>query len=120
MQQSVIRDIFSGVVKTDLIVEGSTKASVTFEPFYILNLEIPRNTSDLNSCLKSYFDEKKITDYVQDGKRTKASHKSLISKLPKILCLHLKRFIYTDRLIKMKEFVDFEEVIEIKDEILVN
>ena len=47
LQQSVIRDIFSGVVKTDLTVEGSTKPSVTYEPFYILNLEIPRDTGDL-------------------------------------------------------------------------
>lgn len=55
---------------------------------------------------------------MHNGKRVRATHKSLISKLPKILCLHLKRFIYTDHLIKMKDFVNFEEVIDIKDEYL--
>ena len=118
MQQSVIRDIFSGVVKTDLTVEGSNKPSVTYEPFYILNLEIPRDTGDLQSCLKSFFEEKRILDYMHNGKRVRATHKSLISKLPRILCLHLKRFIYTDHLIKMKYFVTFEEVIEINDNFL--
>lgn len=55
---------------------------------------------------------------MHNGKRVRATHKSLISKLPRILCLHLKRFIYTDRLIKMKDFVTFDEVIDIKDEFL--
>jgi ubiquitin C-terminal hydrolase len=101
-------------------VEGSTKPSVTYEPFYILNLEIPRDAGDLQACLKSFFEEKRILDYMHNGKRVRATHKSLISKLPRILCLHLKRFIYTDRLIKMKDYVTFDEVIDIKDEFLAN
>ncbi len=118
MQGSVVRDIFSGIIKTELTVEGSAKPSVSYEPFYVLNLEIPRDTGDLQSCLQSYFTEKKISDYMHGGKRVRATHKSLISKLPQILCLHLKRFIYTDRLIKMKDHVELEEVIQIKDELL--
>lgn len=64
MQKSVIRDIFGGVLKTELIVEGSNKTSVSFEPFYVLNLEIPRNSIDIKACLHSYFNEKKIHDFM--------------------------------------------------------
>ena len=73
----------------------------------MLNLEIPRGAQDIEACLKSFFDQKRILDYVFNDKRTRATHKMFISKLPKILCLHLKRFIYTDRLIKMKDWVEF-------------
>jgi len=48
----------------------------------------------------------------------RATHKQLISKLPNTLCLQLKRFIYTDRLIKMKDYVSFDEVVTIPDSIV--
>ena len=54
------------------------------------------------------------------GRKVRATHKQLISKLPNTLCLQLKRFIFTDRLIKKKEFVSFDEVLEIPDSIVAN
>lgn len=32
--------------------------------------------------------------------------------------MHLKRFIYTDRLIKMRDFIQFDEILEIKDHLV--
>ena len=89
----------------------------------MLNLEIPKeNPSDIETCLESYFNEKTVSDYriVKNGKefKTQATHRQLISKLPNVLCLQLKRFIYSGQLIKKKEFVEFNEVIEMPDSIL--
>ena len=35
-----------------------------------------------------------------------------------MLCIQLKRFIYTDRPIKMKEFIEFDEVLTIPDSLV--
>lgn len=89
------------------------------EPFFVLNLEIPRfGEKSLTNCLESYFHEKKVNDYMHEGRRANATHKQLISRLPNVLCLQLKRFIYTDRPIKMKEIIDFDEVLTINDKLL--
>ncbi len=89
--------------------------SMTTEPFFVLNLEIPKFAATLNDCLESYFNDKVISDYQQKGRHVRAWHKQLIDKLPNVLCIHLKRFIYTDKLIKMREKIKFDEVLEISD-----
>lgn len=45
-----MKDIFGGQIRTELHVKGSKEASVTFEPFFILHLEITK-CEDLESCL---------------------------------------------------------------------
>mmetsp|Transcript_32011 Transcript_32011/g.23173 ORF Transcript_32011/g.23173 Transcript_32011/m.23173 type:complete len:137 (-) Transcript_32011:40-450(-) len=52
------------------------------------------------------------------GRKVRANHKQLIERLPNVLCLNLKRFIYTDRLIKMRDFIKFDEILEIKDHLV--
>ena len=118
-EPSLIRDIFGGVLQTELHIEGTRSVSVTHEPFFVLNLEIPRHgQKNLQTCLNSYFTERNIDDYRHKGRTVRATHKQLISKLPNTLCLQFKRFIFTDRLIKMKEFVQFDEVLTIPDSIV--
>jgi len=45
----------------------------------------------------------------------KAYQNQLLEKLPNVLMLSLKRFIYTGRIIKKKEMVYFEDVLHIED-----
>lgn len=96
-------------------MQGAKNVSETHEPFYVLNLEIPKHAKTLQDCLESYFNDKVIHDYQQNGRKVRAWHKQLIDKLPNVLCIHLKRFIYTDRLIKMKDYIKFDEVLKITD-----
>lgn len=92
--------------------------STSYEPFYVLNLEIPKGVEDLQECLNSYFHEKRIHDYMFKGRRTRATHRQLIDRLPNVLCLHLKRFIYTDKLVKLRDHVWFEEVLTVSDNLV--
>lgn len=55
MESSIIKDIFGGVLKTELAVADSKKTNVQYEPFYVLNLEIPRNVNTVEDCLKDFF-----------------------------------------------------------------
>jgi hypothetical protein len=43
MESSIVRDIFGGELRTEFIVESTKKVDVIHEPFYVLNLEIPRD-----------------------------------------------------------------------------
>lgn len=55
-EPSLIRDIFGGVQQTEIHIEGSRTVSVSHEPFFVLNLEIPRDGDQtLQECLDSYF-----------------------------------------------------------------
>ena len=48
----------------------------------------------------------------------KATHRMLIDRLPNVLCIAFKRFIYTDRLIKNKDIIEFDEVLKIDDSLV--
>jgi len=50
-----------------------------------------------------------------NNKVVRATNRYLFEKLPNILMLNLKRFIWTDRLVKKKEHVYFDEILEIQD-----
>lgn len=60
---SLIRDIFGGVLRTEFHVQGAKNVSETHEPFFVLNLEIPKHAKTLQDCLESYFNDKVIHDY---------------------------------------------------------
>jgi ubiquitin C-terminal hydrolase len=95
------------MIRTEFNVDGSKQVSITLEPFFILNLEISR-CEEIENCLESFFTERVLNDYKNsDGINVRAIHRYQIDKLPKILILHLKRFIYKDRPIKMKEDIYF-------------
>ncbi len=74
---SVIRDIFGGLLRTEFHVEGRKQCNVTFEPFFDLQLEISR-CADLENCLSSFFEEKPLSDYKDDGKVVRAYHQQRI------------------------------------------
>ena len=83
-------------------------------------MEIPRECYDLQDCLNSFFSAKKVHDYKFKGRTVDASQKYMFEKLPNVLCIHIKRFIFTNelRVIKAKEHIDFEEVMTISDSFL--
>jgi hypothetical protein len=47
LEPSIIRDIFGGILRTELHVDGTKVVHTSYEPFYVLNLEIPRDVDNL-------------------------------------------------------------------------
>jgi len=113
-EPSLIRDIFGGVLRTEFHIENSKQVSVTYEPFFVISLEITK-CEDLESCLFNFFSEKRLNDYKHEGRPVKAYYKQTLDKMPNILILHLKRFIYKERAIKMKEDIYFPVILTIED-----
>ncbi len=116
-KESLIRDIFGGLLRTEFHIEGRKQCTVSFEPFFDLQLEISR-CQDLQSCLNSYFDSKYLNDYKVEGKVVRAYHQQYIERLPNIMIIQLKRFIFIERPIKLKEDIEFPEVLNIEEHYL--
>ncbi len=68
----MIKDIFGGLMRSELSIEKSKKVSVTYEPFFMLNLELVREES-VESCLDAFFADKKLEDYKVDGVEVRAT-----------------------------------------------
>jgi len=96
IEKSLISDIFGGIFKSELNVQGKVHSTATYEPFYLLSLDISK-TDTISKAMKLFFQEEELSDYVDEVKKVKvrAHYKQLIERLPNILVVHLKRFIYS-------------------------
>ena len=120
IENSIIRDIFGGILRTEFIIEGSRSTKVSFDPCFVLTLDIVEDECTIEDCLDAYFQKQIVEGYKLDGKPVKAYKRELLEKLPNILMINLKRFIFKEKLIKKKEHVFFDDVLTIKDEYVSN
>ena len=81
----------------------------------MLSLDIVHDECTIEDCIDNYFTSNNVEGYQLNGKTVRASQNQLFEKLPNILIINLKRFVYTDRLIKKKEHVYFESTLTIED-----
>ena len=89
---SPVNDLFAGTVRSILDKKSTRETSVNVQPFYTLQLDI--NDSRVNSiedAIKLY----QTSEYIDDSDGMCKTNK--IETAPKILCLHLKRFIFEDK-----------------------
>lgn len=97
-EQSLISDLFAGQHASRLRCTVCNFTSTTYEAFWSISLEIPRNrAADIRDCLDSYCAEELLTrDEVwkcpQCRKEREATKQITITRLPQFLVLHLKRF----------------------------
>lgn len=110
---SVVTSIFGGVLQNEVNCLICGTESQKFDPFLDLSLDIPsqfrqKRKKDqepgplctLRDCLHSFTDLEELDEtelyYCHTCKmRQKSTKKFWIKKLPKVLCLHLKRFHWT-------------------------
>ncbi|XP_064170008.1 ubiquitin carboxyl-terminal hydrolase 3 isoform X1 [Anguilla rostrata] len=123
---TVVTSIFGGMLQNEVNCLICGTESRKFDPFLDLSLDIPsqfRNKRTKNQesgpictlrdCLRSFTDLEELDEtelYVchKCKKRQKSTKKFWIQKLPKVLCLHLKRFHWTAYLRnKIDTYVEF-------------
>ncbi|XP_029010369.1 ubiquitin carboxyl-terminal hydrolase 3 isoform X2 [Betta splendens] len=123
---SVVTSIFGGILQNEVNCLICGTESRKFDPFLDLSLDIPsqfrqKRSKDqepgpactLRDCLHSFtdleeLDETELYYCHKCKKRQKSTKKFWIQKLPKVLCLHLKRFHWTAFLRnKVDTYVEF-------------
>uniref|UniRef100_A0A671ND15 Ubiquitin carboxyl-terminal hydrolase n=1 Tax=Sinocyclocheilus anshuiensis TaxID=1608454 RepID=A0A671ND15_9TELE len=110
---TIVTSVFGGVLQNEVYCLICGTESRKFDPFLDLSLDIPSQfrikftkdqepgpTCTLNDCLRSFTDLEELDEmelYMchKCKKRQKSTKKFWIQKLPKVLCLHLKRFHWT-------------------------
>ncbi|XP_014857419.1 PREDICTED: ubiquitin carboxyl-terminal hydrolase 3 [Poecilia mexicana] len=123
---SVVTSVFGGILQNEVNCLICGTESRKFDPFLDLSLDIPsqfrqKRSKDqdpgpictLRDCLRSFtdleeLDETELYYCHKCKKRQKSTKKFWIQKLPKVLCLHLKRFHWTAFLRnKVDTYVEF-------------
>eukprot|EP01022_Parablepharisma_sp_SALTPOND_P003519 TRINITY_DN1142_c0_g1_i2.p1 TRINITY_DN1142_c0_g1~~TRINITY_DN1142_c0_g1_i2.p1 ORF type:complete len:572 (-),score=98.62 TRINITY_DN1142_c0_g1_i2:12307-13917(-) len=96
MEKSFITDIFGGIFKSELTAHGKSHTTATYEPFYLISLDISQ-ADTVPKAMQYFFREEELSDYVDEftKEKVKAKHKQCIDRLPAILIIHLKRFVYS-------------------------
>ena len=96
MNPNIIDEIFAGQMSSKVICKNCENISETFDPFLDLSLSISlENHSNLFDCMNSFFSNEELSDnYFCEKCKCKSQAIKLfkITKLPKILVIHLKRF----------------------------
>ncbi|XP_065366469.1 ubiquitin carboxyl-terminal hydrolase Usp2 isoform X3 [Calliphora vicina] len=111
-ENSLIRDLFVGQLKSTLRCTTCGNCSVTFDPFWDLSVPLPSSSRcKLDACLDLF-----IREEVLDGDemptcskcqtRRKCTKSFTIQRFPKYLVIHLKRFSET-RWSKLSNIVEF-------------
>ncbi|XP_037919916.1 ubiquitin carboxyl-terminal hydrolase Usp2 isoform X8 [Hermetia illucens] len=112
VENSVIRDLFVGQLKSTLKCTTCGNTSVTFDPFWDLSVSLPSSSRcKLDACLDLF-----IREEILDGDemptcskcqaRRKCTKSFTIQRFPKYLAIHLKRFSET-RWSKLSNVVEF-------------
>lgn len=123
---TIVTAVFGGVLQNEVYCLICGTESRKFDPFLDLSLDIPNQfrikttkdqepgpTCTLSDCLRSFTDLEELDEtelYMchKCKKRQKSTKKFWIQKLPKVLCLHLKRFHWTAFLRnKVDTYVEF-------------
>uniref|UniRef100_A0A0K8TRZ2 Ubiquitin carboxyl-terminal hydrolase n=1 Tax=Tabanus bromius TaxID=304241 RepID=A0A0K8TRZ2_TABBR len=112
IENSVIKDLFVGQLKSTLKCTTCGNTSVTFDPFWDLSVPLPSSSRcKLDACLDFF-----IREEVLDGDemptcskcqtRRKCTKSLTVQRFPKYLVIHLKRFSET-RWSKLSNIVEF-------------
>ncbi|XP_075996265.1 ubiquitin carboxyl-terminal hydrolase 3 [Genypterus blacodes] len=123
---TVVTSIFGGLLQNEVNCLICGTESHKFDPFLDLSLDIPSQfrqkrskdqepgpTCTLHDCLQSFTDLEELDDSElyfchKCKKRQKSTKQFWIQNLPKVLCLHLKRFHWTAFLRnKVDTYVEF-------------
>ncbi|XP_077503222.1 ubiquitin carboxyl-terminal hydrolase 10-like isoform X2 [Amblyomma americanum] len=92
--RSPLMDIFGGEMRSSVTADGETSASL--QPFFTLQLDIQDGVKTVEEALLHLAAEEKVQNYhsSKSNKEVDALRRTTLEKLPQVLILHLKRFVY--------------------------
>ena len=98
--ESVMVELFNGQYKGSIRCLHCGKTSKTFDAFQFLTLSLPSRPTSLTELIKDFTKDEKLTgDNRWDCPRCKTKRDAVrtisLWKLPPVLIVHLKRFVYT-------------------------
>lgn len=91
---SPMMDIFGGEMRSSVTADGETSASL--QPFFTLQLDIQDGVKSVEDALAHLAAEERVHHYYSSKSRQEvdAMRRTTLEKLPQVLILHLKRFVY--------------------------
>ena len=118
-RMTYISEAFQGVLRSSVHVPG-LKDSVTLQPFMCLQLDVLRDAvKSVEDALDLYMADEQLTGLTGAagaGPQT-GTRKLLFDRLPRVLVLHLKRFVFSlnsGAALKLRKVIKFPEHLEIK------
>jgi ubiquitin carboxyl-terminal hydrolase 10 len=118
-RMTYISEAFQGVLRSSVHVPG-LKDSVTLQPFMCLQLDVLRDAvKSVEDALDLYMADEQLTGLTGAagaGPQT-GTRKLLFDRLPRVLVLHLKRFVFSlnsGAALKLRKVIKFPERLEIK------
>ncbi|KRX08355.1 hypothetical protein PPERSA_03349 [Pseudocohnilembus persalinus] len=116
---SIVDAIFAGQLTSQITCKQCQNLSYTFDPFLDISLPITKDCSTIYDCINQLFQDEELDESYLCEKckqRSKAQRKILISRTPKILVMHIKRFKLFPRKRKIKDYISFPlENLDIKN-----
>lgn len=65
-------------------------------PFFVLQLDITRDDCKLDECMDEYFKAQEVQGFEENGKAVKMVKRELFEKLPNVLIIQFRRFIFKE------------------------
>ncbi|XP_010625912.1 ubiquitin carboxyl-terminal hydrolase 10 [Fukomys damarensis] len=119
--QTPITGIFGGHIRS-VVYQQSSKESATLQPFFTLQLDIQSDKiRTVQDALESLVARESVQGYTTKTKQeVEISRRVTLEKLPPVLVLHLKRFVYekTGGCQKLVKNIDYPVDLEISKELL--
>ncbi|XP_053066858.1 ubiquitin carboxyl-terminal hydrolase 10 isoform X7 [Acinonyx jubatus] len=119
--QTPITGIFGGHIRS-VVYQQSSRESATLQPFFTLQLDIQSDKiRTVQDALESLVARESVQGYTTKTKQeVEISRRVTLEKLPPVLVLHLKRFVYekTGGCQKLVKSVEYPVDLEISKELL--
>ncbi|KAM6222953.1 ubiquitin carboxyl-terminal hydrolase 10 [Rhynchocyon petersi] len=119
--QTPITGIFGGHIRS-VVYQQSSKESATLQPFFTLQLDIQSDKiRTVQDALESLVARESVLGYTTKTKQeVEISRRVTLEKLPPVLVLHLKRFVYekTGGCQKLIKNIEYPVDLEISKELL--
>ncbi|KAK2086644.1 Ubiquitin carboxyl-terminal hydrolase 10 [Saguinus oedipus] len=118
--QTPITSIFGGHIRS-VVYQQSSEESATLQPFFTLQLDIQSDKiHTVQDALESLVARESVQGYTTKTKQQVEISRRTLEKLPHVLVLHLKRFVYekTGGCQKLIKNIEYPVDLEISRELL--